>query len=191
MQSLMEPGEIYHIYNRGNNGDRIFFQKRNYNYFLQRLFFYLNTYIDLYAYCMLSNHFHLMIRIKTIHEIAALTALKSCSDAELSTIVSEQFRKFFLSYSKSVKTQENRSGSLFEKNFKRKPIQSPEHFTHLINYIHRNPETHGIVPDFRTYPFSSYMGILTDSEHRLKREAVLSWFGGREEFVRYHETNPV
>ena len=49
----LTEGEFYHIYNRGNNGNAIFFEQRNYLYFLEKLGFYLGDYLNFYAYCLL------------------------------------------------------------------------------------------------------------------------------------------
>ncbi len=106
-------------------------------------------------------------------------------------IVSEEFRRFFLGYSKAIKKQEGRTGSLFEKNFKRKEIKTNQHLLWVVNYIHRNAETHGLVKDFRVYPHSSYQSVLSAGQTKLKRREVMELFGGRDEFIRFHLTNPI
>jgi hypothetical protein len=111
--------------------------------------------------------------------------------ADYASITSEEFRRFFLCYAKSIKIQEGRTGSLFEKNFKRKAVSSQEHLLWLVNYIHRNAETHGYTPDFQNYPHSSYRSILSTAPTKLKRDELLTLFGGKEEFIRFHQTNTV
>lgn len=54
----------------------------------------------------------------------------------------------------------DRTGALFETPFKRIEVNNDSYFSALIAYIHRNPETHGIIDDFREYPFSSYHAML-------------------------------
>lgn len=190
----LQSGTWYHIYNRGNNGEDIFYRPENYRYFLRKFDQYLTAYLDVYAYCLLPNHFHFLIKTKDKYELAAdqlqfKTGTKLLGD--FSSIISEVFRRFFLCYAKSIKVQEGRTGSLFEKNFKRKEIKTDAHLFWLINYIHRNPETHGIVSTFINYPNSSYVSILSAAPTKLKRQEVLSLLGGREEFIRFHQTNPV
>ena len=63
------PGVIYHIYNRGNNEEDIFIEERNYNYFMKLYAKYIMPVAETYAYCLLRNHFHLMVRIKSPEEI--------------------------------------------------------------------------------------------------------------------------
>jgi len=190
----LQPGTFYHIYNRGNNGETIFYKRENYFYFLRKVDHYLSPYVHVYAYCLLPNHFHILVQTKEKEEVGPdhfqmKTGTKTLTD--FSPILSEAFRRLFLSYSKSIKMQEGRTGSLFEKNFKRKEIANDQHLYWLVNYIHRNPETHGIARDFCNYPHSSYTSLLSSAPTKLKRTEVLALLGGREEFIRFHATNPV
>jgi putative transposase len=189
-----EEGEFYHIYNRGNNKGLIFYNANNYSYFLNKLSFYLSDYLDFYSYCLLPNHFHLLIQVKNFNSINKEKQLLTSGTKILTEphdIISEQFRRFFLSYSKSIIIQEKRTGSLFQKNFKRIKIHSPKYYTFLINYIHRNPISHKISKDYKTYAYSSYNSILSNLPTRLKRKEVLDWFGNMEEFIRYHDGNSI
>jgi len=63
-QQPLECRVIYHIYNRGNNGETIFLEARNFDYFMQLYNKYIAQIADTYAYCLLRNHFHIMLRIK-------------------------------------------------------------------------------------------------------------------------------
>jgi len=64
----LEYGEYYHIYNRGNNREDVFFEERNYRHFLSLYAKYILPNADTYAYCLLRNHFHLLVRILTQEE---------------------------------------------------------------------------------------------------------------------------
>ena len=70
MQDLqpLEEGQFYHIYNRGINGENLFKEERNYAYFLQQYAKYLEPVVQTFAYCLLPNHFHLLVRVKTLEE---------------------------------------------------------------------------------------------------------------------------
>ena len=65
----LENGNYYHVYNRGNNSEDLFRENTNYLYFLELLKKYLLPVVDIYAYCLMSNHFHLLIRIKDDHDV--------------------------------------------------------------------------------------------------------------------------
>lgn len=190
----LEPEAYYHIYNRGNNGDNLFYKPANYYYFLHKLDEFVGSYIDVYAYALLPNHFHFLIKTKScakVFEIIQQADAPIKGPQNFPHILSEGFRRFFLCYSNSIKKQEGRTGSLFEKNFKRSLISKNEHFFWLVNYIHRNPQTHGLIDDFRKWTFISYASVLSDAPTKLHRKELLALFGGREEFIRFHLTNPV
>jgi Transposase and inactivated derivatives len=162
--------QIYHIYNRGNGKDPIFYTDANCHYFLKRYDYYLSELVETFVFCLLPNHFHLLVRIKT----------------EFPELVSEQFRKLFISYSMSINKQEQRRGNLFQRAFKRKLIKDEKYFAAVVYYIHANPMLHGIVDDFRKYSFSSYHRFIDGKKTKLATEEVLSWFGGKESFGRFH-----
>jgi REP element-mobilizing transposase RayT len=60
----LEPGCYYHIYNRGNNGEDLFREQRNYAYFFKLYAHLVSPVADTFVYCLMRNHFHLLIRIK-------------------------------------------------------------------------------------------------------------------------------
>ena len=62
-------GNYYHIYNRGNNGQDIFFDTGNYNYFLKLYQQYIYPIAETYAWCLMKNHFHLLVYLRSENEI--------------------------------------------------------------------------------------------------------------------------
>ncbi len=186
----LEPGRYYHIYNRGNNRENIFFEERNYHYFMQLYAKYIEPVADTFAYCLMRNHFHLLLRLKTCRVSETRQVLEL--DARQ---IGQQFNNLFNSYAKAINKAYNRTGSLFQKRFGRIEVTSDSYFLALINYIHRNPQKHGFVKNFRDYPYSSYHAMLSDRATRLKREEVLAWFTGRERFEQFHraaaDTKPI
>jgi putative transposase len=192
LQIPLEEGKYYHVFNRGNNGDILFYRNENYRFFLQRLEEYLLPYIDLYAYCLLPNHFHLLIRVKerreALHpEDAKLLRLQKDTGVR----AGHAFHRLFTSYSKAVNNQENRHGSLIENPFKRKEVIDEQYFVNLVHYIHTNPQLHGICNDFRHYPWSSYERILSEKPSIVKKNEVIAWFGDVENFIAYHSQSIV
>ena len=73
----MVPGSYYHIYNHANGRENLFIEERNYCFFLERISIYILPFINLHAYCLLPNHFHLLISIKEIEEIKLLESIKT------------------------------------------------------------------------------------------------------------------
>ncbi len=196
-QSLY-PGNFYHIYNRGNNRENLFYGRDNYIYFLKKYDQYLYAYLETYAYCLLPNHFHLLVRVKELQDLpgfgnpAGLSGkdLPGLGDLEglLPRLISKQFSRFFNAYAKAINKQQHRVGSLFQKNFKRIHIDHQLFLTNLIYFIHSNPQRHGLINDFKNWPYSSYWKILVTRKSHLKKETVLSWFGGINEYKTYHAT---
>lgn len=180
----LEAGKFYHIYNRGVNGCNLFYEAMNYDYFLQKYKQYMLPVVDTYAYCLLGNHFHLLISLKEDLPVAESKHEMGLHSAD--NVVSKCFSHFFNSYAKSINKKYNRTGALFESPFDRKVVTSDEYFTRLIWYIHSNAEKHGFVKDFRDYPYSSYHSHLSMQATKLEREACLNWFGGKEKYAQFH-----
>ncbi len=176
----MEPGSYYHIYNRGNNRETIFRENENYRFFLQKYKKYLTAYTTTYAYCLMSNHFHFLDRVNDD------PALRQKTSGKL-TPLEKAFRDFFISYAKSFNKRYGRTGSLFQYKFKRKPADDLAYRMRLVVYIHGNPIRAGLCSHFEDWPYSSYWAILSEKKTAVQRDIVLKWFGGREDFIAFHE----
>jgi putative transposase len=182
----LQYGQYYHIYNRGNNRLRLFFEERNYHYFLKLYAKHIEPVADTYAYCLLGNHFHVLVRIKTEAEQEQTFRVSETLKVFKVLNPSRQFSNLFNAYAKAINKAYQRTGSLFQNPFGRVPVTSDAHFVHLIAYIHHNPQKHGLVDDFRAWPHSSYHTILSQKPTRLKREAVWAWFDDLAAFQASH-----
>ncbi len=189
MQKLtpLEPGKYYHIYNRGINRENIFFEERNYHYFLRLYARHCAPVAETFAYCLMRNHFHLLARIR---EVADLRGFENPEGLNPEGRTTQAFSNCFNAYAKAINKAYGRTGSLFQHRFGRVEVDSDRYFAALVRYIHFNPQKHGFVEDFRTYPYSSYAAFLTDHPTRLNRAAVLDWFGGAAQFVEAHGQPP-
>ena len=185
----LEYDTYYHIYNRGNNRENIFFEEKNFAYFLDRYAAYIEPVADTYAYGLLWNHFHCLVRIKTVDEQEAWQrdAKQTSPPDFIPKDPSQQFGNLFNAYAKAINKAYHRTGSLFQHPFRRIPVTSEAYFNWLVIYIHRNPQHHGFVEDFRTWPYSSYHALLSDKPTHLKRKEVLRWFGGVENVSAAHQ----
>jgi len=133
------PEQFYHLYNRGNNKEAIFFEAENYRFFLQRFIKYFPPdKAQIHAYCLMPNHFHLLIRL--------LSGLD----------YSSAMQHFGISFAKSINTRYARVGHLFQGRFKAKHVDSTEYLLHLTRYIHLNPRFAGLVERAEHWEFSSY-----------------------------------
>ena len=182
-------GGYYHVYNRGNNRENIFIEEHNYGYFLGLYAKCIEPVACTYAYSLLRNHFHLLVRIKALEELAGdLTGLANLSGLpDLSARrPSQQFSNLFNAYTKAINRAYGRVGSLFQRPFGRVEVTSDGYFAQLVVYVHQNPQRHGLVGDFRVWPHSSYRAHLSARPTRLKREDVLAWFDGPAGFMAAH-----
>jgi putative transposase len=197
----LQYGLYYHIYNRGNNRENIFIEERNYRYFLQLYLKYIEPIAWTYAYCLLRNHFHFLVRIKDLpsRPVRWATEIKPVNDHasppdRSSDLVefpnpSRQFSHFFNAYTRTINHTYQRTGALFQRPFGRIPVTTDAYFARLIVYIHQNPQRHGFVEDFRDWPYSSYQALLSDRPTHLQRETVLNWFDGPQNVAALHQPN--
>lgn len=169
-----EPGHFFHVYNHAIGSELLFREGENYLFFLDKFSQFLSPYVSLYTYCLLPNHFHLLIKV---------------SEQSNSEQVSEQFRKFLISYSKSFNKRFFRNGGLFKRHLKRVHVSSDEYLIWLIFYIHRNPVHHNYTKNFRTYPWSSYRSLISNKDTNLARDETMELFSGTREFISFHERN--
>jgi REP element-mobilizing transposase RayT len=182
-------GTFFHIYNRGNNRENIFIQERNYAYFMELWWKHINPIAETWAYCLLRNHFHAAVFIKDKEDLATnLTGLEDLSGFK-NTInePSRYFSNFFNASARSINIATQRTGALFERPFKRIPVDRDSHLLRLIVYIHQNPQKHHFVNDFRDWKYSSYHEHTLDAPTRLQRDSVLQVFGSRADFIRIHQ----
>lgn len=139
------PKTYFHVLNRGNQKQTLFYKRDNYLFFLRKLKKYAGLHqIDVIAYCLMPNHFHLILGA---FEIAARS---HCMHA-LQT-----------SYAKAINKQQHRTGHLFQDSYQKIPVTTSEQMNHLSRYIHLNPLKAGLVTRIGTWPYSScqeYIGM--------------------------------
>lgn len=168
-QEILQKDCCYHIYNRGINSGKIFGNAENKSYFLKLYKKYLEDKISTFSYCLMDNHFHLVIKID--------------DDPEK---VLQAFSNFLNAYAKAFNKAENRTGSLFEKHFKRIQLKDENYMRNLILYVQLNPKLH-LDQDFENFRFSSYQSILSYKNTLLKRDEVLTLFDTRDNFKFVHK----
>ncbi len=187
------PNHYYHIYNHAVGNENLFRKKDNYTYFLQKYTQYIHPIAQTFAYCLMPNHFHFLIKIRSLEEIIeyykALKGKKEheIADMNVADFNIQQFSNFFNAYAKAYNTVFDRKGSLFVDKVKRKLVYDEQYLTTLIVYIHKNPVHHGLCNEISRWGFSSYHSILSQSSTKIERNTVLTLFGGDESFVEAHQ----
>ncbi|MDD4374340.1 MAG: hypothetical protein PHG67_10515 [Bacteroidales bacterium] len=207
----LEYGRFYHIYNRGINGCNLFQENENYDYFMRLYGKYISLVADTFAWVLMRNHFHFLVRIKNEEEISFMgnhqtpEGFENTSGSVINLSVSDrpesvsnpkrlikkykpvnQFSYLFNAYTKAINKRYHRTGSLFEHPFRRIQITSKDQLLYMIYYIHHNPIHHGFCKHFLEYPWSSYLTILSPEKTNLKRDEVLRWFYDKAYFKEFH-----
>lgn len=150
-------GEFYHIYNRGNNKGQIFFNEDNYLFFLKKIREQLSPCVDIIAYCLMPNHFHLLIQANE-KSITERTSFGGKSMQEFAYRVGIMLS----SYTQAINKQNNTTGSLFQQKTKAKILAEEQNNSRIsyldecFYYIHQNPLAAGLVNDLSDWPYSSY-----------------------------------
>ena len=190
----LQFGQYYHIYNRGNNRENLFVEQRNYPYFLKLYAKHILPVAKTFAYCLLPNHFHFAIRTRTTaeqetfwqHQIQPFLAGEQLFKLREP---SEAFKNMFIAYTRAFNRATERTGTLFARPFQRKRIDSEAYFVQLITYIHKNPQKHGLIDDYRDWTWSSYPAFVSVQPSHIEREQVVDWFGGQENFAVAHDAD--
>lgn len=201
INETIEPDSFYHVYNRGINSCTIFQNQDNYRYFLKQFSKYMIGVVDVYAYCLMPNHFHILIKVKSGEALETFVkvsnfdkgtaSLKEDYEGGLhatSNIVSKQMGKFISSYSQSFSKVNHRHGALLESPFKRIRVDLEVYLKNLIIYIHLNPLD--IKMNYEHYIFSSYFSIVSKSKSNIMRKEVLTLFENSDNFKYAHRYPP-
>lgn len=182
----------YHVFNRGVEKRKIFLDESDYKRFLQTLYYYqfsgpkprFSTHkrfrlqdfnknpkiVELTSYCLMPNHFHLLIK-----------QIKNNG-------VQEIVRKVINSYTKYFNTRYKRVGHLFQGTFKAVPVETDEQLIHLSRYIHLNPYVDGLVKDVESFPYSSYFDLVREKENDFSNPRfILNFFKSIKDYQKFIE----
>jgi putative transposase len=141
-------GEYYHVFHHAVGHENLFREKDNYRYFLQKLNFHIDGYCELRAWCLMPNHFHLLIYVnpELVHTMQPLA---------IETRVVKCFSDFLNCYTQSMNKRFKRRGSMFSGRFRRVRITDEAHLANIIHYIHSNPLYHNFTNNLESWPYSS------------------------------------
>ncbi len=155
-------------------------EERNYEYFTGKWSYYIPSVADTFAYSLLDNHFHALVKIKE-----GALSFRNIAGLEYTPIPERQYSHMLNGYAQGFNATYHRTGSLFEHPFKRTIINNKKQLINTLAYILFNPQKHEFAVNFRHYPYSSYQLLINDNPSFIDKETVLEWFGGKEKFVDY------
>jgi putative transposase len=183
---IFEKGYLYHIYNQGNNRQNIFFNRQNYMFYTKKIEKYILPYSDILAWCLMPNHFHLMIRVNDVElNTSGFTPGFTLSETRSETrSINDSIGIMLRTYTRAINKQMGFTGSLFRKETKAECLNNPtkkisyfinknepkiniSHYENqypqiCFNYIHQNPVKARLVKKAVNWEFSSardYAGL--------------------------------
>ncbi|PKN96106.1 MAG: transposase [Chloroflexi bacterium HGW-Chloroflexi-5] len=167
----IEVDSIYHIYNRGVNKELIFFSERNYQFFIYKMVNYMQDKASILAYCMMPNHYHLLVKIKNTN------------------FVQKGLQPFLISYTNSINIDQKRIGPLFQGRYQANLVFDDAYLLECVKYIHLNPVSAGLVRLPQEWEYSSYRDYLSpQTKTFVDKDSVLTLFSSTTEFKDFSES---
>lgn len=183
-------GHFYHVFNRGVEKRKIFLEKMDHQRLIDTLYYYQfsgpkprfsyrkrfqrNEFnknpkiVEIVCYCLMPNHFHLLLR--------------QVKDKG----IQEFIRKVANSYTKYFNTKYKRVGPLLQGPFKAVLIETEEQLLHLSRYIHLNPYVSGLTKDWQNFPYSSFQEFSgTSSLPLCSTNYILSSFKDKRNYEKF------
>jgi len=195
-----KKGHLYHIYNQGNNRQKIFFKRENYLFFLKKIRTYILPYADVLAWCLMPNHFHLMVLVKEVEIRVSGNESKGFASSETLALkrnrtLNQSIGILLRSYTNAINKQEETSGSLFRKQTKTECIDCLNELTPsfvnensitkinishpenqypqvCFDYIHNNPVKAKMVSIASDYEFSSAVDYFGERDGNLINKEI-------------------
>jgi REP element-mobilizing transposase RayT len=168
-----QPHQLYHVYNRGNDQKPIFYEQENYFFFLKKMRRQLCPFADIFAYCLMPNHFHWLL---FAHEYSPAKSVTHPLNNRIGTLLS--------SYAKAINKRYDRTGSLFQQKTKAVQIDSQTYGLTCFHYIHQNPVCAGLVQNMGEWPYSSYPDYCSNRSGKLvTKHFALEMLGLSEETI--------
>lgn len=184
------PGSIYHLVTRAVGSEKLFRSDANYLFLLQRYQKHTSPVADTFAWCLLPNHLHLLVRVKQAdvlqYHFQEVKKNKPFHPDILPDFIMERFSNWLNSYTKSFNKMYNRKGALFIDYLRRVEIKDDTQFRSTVFYIHKNPVHHGYCHTISDWKWSSYQSILSQKPTKLLRKEVIDTFEGNNGFVAFH-----
>jgi putative transposase len=159
---------LYHVMNRGDDRKRIYTLPSDYNRFMDYVTKGKERYqFHLYAYCLMANHFHLLLETMLPNISQVMHYIKG-------------------SYTTYYNIRHRRRGHLFQGRFKSIVVDKDSYFLELTRYIHLNPVYAGIVLDPGAHKWSSYHGYLGRKDAFIDKDAIKQYLGmSRKQYQRF------
>ena len=186
-REILVPEGFYHIYNRANANDQLFTEEDEYSIFLKKYLYYSNLIFKTYGYCLLTNHFHFLVQVRSEFELNRHIGLFK-DDKSRSNYLAQHLGNFFNWYATYFNKKHFRKGSLFIHSFHRKPILDQTYLISAICYIHANPIRAGLSERLDEWKFCSFREFVLKSTYLAKenKDLLMEYFDGIDNFIEVH-----
>ena len=197
-------GYQYHIYNQGNNRQKIFFHPANFLFFREKIKTHIMPFADILAYCLMPNHFHLMVEIKEVELLRSAISGSNLTHNSAGNLrnrkslisINESIGVLLRSYTRAINIQEKRTGALFREGTKaiclnetklsknwfisqgvtylNTEIPEKQYSQVCFNYIHFNPIVAKLVAKIEDWEYSSYYDLLHNKLDIVSKDCIES-----------------
>ena len=151
----IESGNLYHVFNRGNNRSNLFFNRSHYLKFLLKIEKIIITHCDILAYCLMPSHFHLLILAGEYEESQGFHPF--FSNGEIYHPLVRKLGTLQSSYARALNKEFGDTGTRFQQKVKVKLVEDENDYPlTCFHYIHHNPVKDGIVKSLSDWEFSSF-----------------------------------
>jgi REP element-mobilizing transposase RayT len=166
---VFQKGSVFHVYNRGCNKSKIFFEEDNYIFLIKKVKKYSKEFkVSVIAYCLMPNHYHFVLRQNSE------MGLNKCVQC------------IFNSYTKAINKRYKRSGTLFEGKFKANEIYEGATVLEVCRYVHRNPLEAGLVKNLEDWQYSNYTEWIRLRDGDLyDKEFIVKYFPDPYDYKKY------
>ena len=141
-KTIFLPGKHYHVYNHAISQELLFKDLQNYPYFVRRMFDHLEKYVEVNAYCLMPNHYHLLIRVRKF----------SSDEVHVHNTILQAFSNFQNGYAKAINKRYFRKGRLFQSSVCRVHLGDEQDIVRIKAYIRQNPVDHGFCTSPENWP---------------------------------------
>lgn len=191
-RATLKPDNVYHVYNRAHGKEQLFIEEMNYQFFLKKFKVYIHPIAEVYSYCLMPNHFHVLIKVKSEEELenffqeAWREKSMSSQAFPLDKKVTQQFSNFFNAYTKAFNKTYCRLGGLFISNYRRIKIENDKQFLNTVKYIHFNPVSARLTDRPEDWRYSSFGAYVTNRRTLVSKEYVIEKYGDFNNFLAMH-----
>ena len=195
-KATLKPENMYHVYNRAHGKEQLFIEEMNYHFFLKKFKEYIHPMVEVYTYCLMPNHFHVLIKVKSEEELenffedAWKEKSRTSKAFPVDKKVTQQFSNFFNAYTKAFNKTYCRIGGLFISNYRRIKIESDRQLINTVKYIHLNPVNARLSEHPEDWKYSSFAAYISDKKSLVAKEYVIEKYGDFNNFLAMHGLSP-